>query len=73
MKIILFLFNKLQSEVMRTQQSAKTIKGHFPPQIKFTLLFFFLHAIVEMFKFLNYLLLNLPLVHLRDVQVFLVI
>lgn len=57
---------------MRTQQSAKTIKDHFPPQKKFNYSFF-LHTIVEMFRFLNYLVLNLPLVHLRDVKVFLVI
>jgi len=32
-----------------------------------------MHTVFEMFRFLNYLLLNLPLVHLRDVKVFLVI
>lgn len=74
MKTVLFLFNKQQSEVVRTQQSAKTIKHHFPPQVKLTLVnFFSLHTIVETFRFLNYLLLNLPLFHLRDAKVFLII
>lgn len=72
MKTILFLFNKYVWSGENTVIS-KNHQTLFPTSSKVNISIFFLHTVVEMFRFLNYLLLNLPLFHLRDAKVFLII
>lgn len=72
MKAILFLFNSLKQWEHSNQQRPSKVISHLKKNLQY---FLFLHTIVEKLRVLNYLnlLLNLPLVHLRDVKVFLVI